>query len=48
MSNPLDNLCGPGKQLQIEAPDATELAGLLRSGTARLATSQAVADALGK
>lgn len=33
MSNPLDNLCGPGKQLQKEAPDANELAGLLRSGT---------------
>ncbi len=27
MSNPLDNLCGPGKQLQKEAPDANELAG---------------------
>lgn len=36
MSNPLDNLCGPGKPLQKEAPDANELAGLLRSGTARL------------
>jgi len=36
VSNPLDNLCGPGKQLQKEAPDANELAGLLRSGTARL------------
>jgi hypothetical protein len=36
MSNPLDNLCGPGKQLQKKAPDANELAGLLRSGTARL------------
>ena len=36
MSNPLDNLCGPGKPLQLEVPDANELAGLLRSGTARL------------
>lgn len=36
MSNPLDNLCGPGKPLHKEAPDANELAGLLRSGTARL------------
>ncbi len=36
MPNPLDNLCGPGKQLQKEAPDANELAGLLRSGAARL------------
>ena len=30
MPNPLDNLCGPGKQLQKEEPDANELAGLLR------------------
>lgn len=36
MSNLLDNFCGPGKPLQKEAPDANELAGLLRSGTARL------------
>src|SRR5512133_2915833 len=36
MPKPLDNLCGPGKPLQKEAPDANELAGLLRSGTARL------------
>lgn len=32
MPSPLDNLCGPGKALQAEAPDANELAGLLRSG----------------
>lgn len=36
MPDPLDNLCGPGKALRIEAPDAAELAGLLRSGLARL------------
>ena len=36
MPSPLDNLCGPGKALQREAPDANELAGLLRSGNARL------------
>jgi hypothetical protein len=36
MPSPLDNLCGPGKALQREAPDADELAGLLRSGNARL------------
>ena len=36
MSHPLDNLCGPGKALQPEAPDANELAGLWRSGHARL------------
>jgi hypothetical protein len=36
MSEALDNLCGPGKQLQAEAADAQEFAGLVRSGTARL------------
>lgn len=36
MPSPLDNLCGPGKPLQQEAPDANELAGLQRSGIARL------------
>lgn len=32
----LDNLCGPGKSLKPEAPDANELTGLLRTGIARL------------
>lgn len=36
MPSPLDNLCGPGKQLQPEAPDAQEFTGLVRSGIARL------------
>lgn len=36
MPTPLDNLSGPGKPLKAEAPDAQELAGLLRSGLARL------------
>jgi hypothetical protein len=36
MSEPLDNLCGPGKPLQAEATDAREFAGLVRSGMARL------------
>jgi hypothetical protein len=27
----LDNLCGPGKPLKAEAPDAHEFAGLLRT-----------------
>ena len=36
MSQPLDNLSGPGKQLKAEAPDATEISGLLRTGIARL------------
>ena len=36
MADPLENLCGPGKALRAEAPDAAELAGLIRSGLARL------------
>ncbi|MBI1887051.1 MAG: hypothetical protein HYS19_01560 [Nitrosomonadales bacterium] len=36
MSSPLDKLCGPGKPLAAEAPDAMEFAGLKRSGLARL------------
>ena len=30
MADPLDNLCGPGKALRAEAPDAAVLAGLIR------------------
>ena len=36
MSSPLENFCGPGKPLKAEAPDAAEIAGLMRSGRARL------------
>jgi len=36
MTSPLDNLAGPGKPLAVEPPDAAEVAGLLRSGHARL------------
>ena len=36
MSNPLENLSGKGKPLQAEPFDATEFAGLVRSGLARL------------
>lgn len=36
MPNPLESLSGPGKPLKAEAPDPHELAGLLRSGLARL------------
>ncbi len=36
MSNPLENLSGPGKALKAESPDPTEIAGLLRTGLARL------------
>lgn len=31
-----ENLCGPGKSLKAEPPDANEFAGLPRSGGARL------------
>ena len=36
MTSALDNLCGPGKSLAAEPPDAREFAGLKRSGLARL------------
>ena len=37
MTSPLENLCGPNKPLAAEASDDAEIAGLLRSGRARLA-----------
>ncbi|MFN4361654.1 MAG: hypothetical protein ACK4F4_13115 [Hylemonella sp.] len=33
---PLENLSGPGKALKAEPPDEQELAGLIRTGKARL------------
>lgn len=36
MPSAFENLCGPGKPLKAEPPDAKEFAGLLRSGLARL------------
>lgn len=36
MPSPLENLCGPGKQLKAEPSDEREFSGLLRSGLARL------------
>jgi len=36
MPSPLENLVGPGKPLAVEAPDAKEFSGLVRSGLARL------------
>ena len=36
MTSPLENLCGHGKPLSVEPPDDAEIAGLLRSGRARL------------
>ena len=38
--SPLDNLSGPGKALKAEPPDAAELAGLIRTGKARLADAR--------
>lgn len=46
MSAELQNLSGPGKPLKNEPPDAAELAGLLRSGLARLADARNGALAL--
>ena len=42
----LEALCGPGKPLKAEAPDASEIAGLLRTGTARLRDAKNTALAL--
>lgn len=36
MPSAFENLCGPGKPLRPEPPDAGEFAGLLRSAVARL------------
>lgn len=36
MASPLENLAGPGKALRAEPPDEAEIAGLIRSGKARL------------
>ena len=42
----LENLCGPGKSLKAEPPDDNEIAGLLRTGIARLRDAQNVSLAL--
>jgi hypothetical protein len=42
----LENLCGPGKPLKAEAPDDKEIAGLLRTGIARLHDAHNAALAL--
>lgn len=36
MTSPLENLAGPAKALAVEPADAAEIAGLFRSGKARL------------
>lgn len=46
MNSALENLCGPGKPLKSEAPDAAEFAGLMRSGRARLTDARNEALAL--
>lgn len=40
MTSPLENLAGPGKPLATEPADDNEIAGLLRSGKARLADAR--------
>jgi hypothetical protein len=40
MTSPLENLCGPGRPLKPEPPDAAEIAGLVRAGLARLNDAQ--------
>lgn len=40
MPSPLENLAGTGKPLLAEAPDDAEVAGLIRSGRARLADAR--------
>lgn len=46
MRSPLENLAGTGKPLLAEAPDAVEVAGLLRSGRARLTDARNAALSL--
>ena len=46
MPSPLENLAGTGKALLAEAPDAVEVAGLLRSGRARLTDARNAASSL--
>ena len=42
MTSAFDNLCGPGKPLRAEAPDAQEFAGLQRAALARLKDASVV------
>ena len=46
MPSPLENLTGAGKPLVAEAPDGAEIAGLLRSGRARLTDARNTALSL--
>ena len=44
--SPLERLAGPGNVLAKEAPDAKEIAGLVRSGLARLKDAENKANSL--
>ena len=46
MPSAFDNLCGAGKPLKVEPPDANEFAGLKRSGLARLKDATTVSLSL--
>jgi hypothetical protein len=46
VASPLENLCGPGRPLRQEPPDAKEIAGLEQSGLRRLADAQRQANSL--
>lgn len=46
MTPALENLTGQNRPLKAEAPDAKELAGLVRTGTARLADARNTSLAL--
>ena len=46
MSSPLERLTGPGKSLGVEAPDAKEFDGLVRSGRVRLKDAENPSNSL--
>ncbi len=46
MTSAFENLCGPGKPLRAEPPDAKEFAGLRDMGLAKLADSRLTTLAL--
>jgi len=46
MASPLENLCGPGKSLQSEPPDATEFTRLKYSGVTRLSDAANATNSL--
>lgn len=46
MADPLANLAGPVRALRAEPPDAQEIEGLLRTGTARLRDARNAALAI--